>query len=122
MQETGKAQRLRLLQRYQLRKVGLDVENAHSAITRAEKRIKVSKKSLLLAKKLEKGERTRFKLGSTSLLIVNMRERNVLHAAKEWITAMADYQKAQALYQWSTGEWVEGVLPASSHEEKVKGL
>lgn len=122
LQETGKAQRLRLLQRYQLRKVGLDVENAHSAITRAEKRIKVSKKSLLLAKKLEKGERTRFKLGSTSLLIVNMRERNVLHAAKEWITAMADYQKAQALYQWSTGEWVEGVLPASSHEEKVKGL
>ena len=121
LQETGKAQRLRLLQRYQLRKVGLDVENAHSAITRAEKRIKVSKKSLLLAKKLEKGERTRFKLGSTSLLVVNMRERNVLRAAKEWITAMADYQKAQALYQWSTGEWVEGLLPSNSDEKKVKG-
>ncbi len=121
LQETGKAQRLRLLQRYQLRKIGLDVENAHSAITRAEKRIKASKKSLLLAKKLEKGERTRFKLGSTSLLIVNMRERNVLNAAREWITAMADYQKAQALYQWSTGEWVVGLLPSSSDVEKVKG-
>jgi len=30
---------------------------------------------------------------------------------------MADYQKAQALYQWSTGEWVEGLFP--SKEEKV---
>jgi len=100
----------------------LDVVNAHSAITRAEQRIKVSKKSLRLAKKLERGERTRFKLGSTSLLVVNMRERNVLRAAKEWITAMADYQKAQALYQWSTGEWVEGLFPSSSDEKKVKGL
>jgi outer membrane protein TolC len=119
LQETGKAQRIKLLQRYQLRKVFLDVENAHSAVTRAEERIKVSKKALLLAKKLEKGERTRFKLGATTLLIVNMRERNVLHAAREWITAMADYQKAQALYQWSTGEWVDGLLPSNTSEKKV---
>jgi len=121
LQETGKAQRLRLFQRYQLKKITLDVENAHSAVTRAEERIKVSKQSLLLAEKLEKGERTRFKLGATTLLIVNMRERNVLHAAKEWITAMADYQKAQAFYQWSTGEWVDGLLPSHTPDEKVKG-
>jgi outer membrane protein TolC len=121
LQETGKAQRLRLLQRYQLKKVTLDVENAHSAVTRAEERIKVSKQALLLAKKLEKGERTRFKLGATTLLIVNMRERNVLHAAREWITAMADYQKAQAFYQWSTGEWADGLLPPHTSDEKVKG-
>ncbi len=118
LQETGKAQRLKLLQRYQLKKITLDVENAYSAVTRAEERIKVSKKALTLAKKLEKGERTRFKLGATSLLLVNMRERNVLNAAKEWITAMADYQKAQALYQWSTGKWVDGLLPSDTPEQK----
>ncbi len=122
LQETGKAQQLKLLQRYQLKKITLDVENAYSAVTRAEERITVSKKALLFAKKLEKGERTRFKLGATTLLLVNMRERNVLHAAKEWITAMADYQKAQALYQWSTGEWVDGLLPSDTPEKKVKGL
>lgn len=121
LQKTGKAQRLKLRQNFELRKIGLDVENAHSAITRAEERIKILKKSLLLAKKLAKGEQTRFELGSTSLLIVNMRERNVLQAEREWIKAMADYQKAQALYQWSTGEWVEGVLPSKPDKEKVKG-
>lgn len=119
LQETGKAQRLKLLQRYQLKKITLDVENAHSAVTRAEERIKVSKQALLLAKKLEKGERTRFKLGATTLLIVNMRERNVLHTAKEWITTMTDYQKAQAFYQWSTGEWVNGLFPTHSSEERA---
>jgi outer membrane protein TolC len=121
LQETGKAQRLKLLQRYQLKKIILDVENAHSAVTRAGERIEVSKQALLLAKKLEKGERTRFKLGVTTLLIVNMRERNVLKAAKKWIAAMADYQKAEALYQWSTGEWAEGLLPSNSSDQKLKG-
>lgn len=121
LQETGKAQRLKLQQRYQLKKVTLDVENAHSAVTRAEERIWVSKKALLFAKKLEQGERTRFKLGATSLLMVNMRERNVLKSAKEWIRAKADYQKAQAFYQWSTGKWVDGLFPSNTPEEKVKG-
>lgn len=121
LKETGKAQQLKLFQRYQLKKVALDVENAHSAVIRAEERIRVSKEVLLLAKKLEKGERTRFRHGATSLLIVNMRERNVLKASQEWITAMADYQKAQALYQWSTGEWAFGNLPPNSPEQKMKG-
>jgi outer membrane protein TolC len=54
LQKTGKAQRLKLLQRYQLKKIILDVENAHSALMRAGERIEVSKQALLLAKKLEK--------------------------------------------------------------------
>ncbi|MEK9629922.1 MAG: TolC family protein [Nitrospinota bacterium] len=121
LQETGKAQQLKLKQRFQLKKISLDVENAHSALVRAEERIRVSKKALVLAKKLEKGERTRFKLGATTLLIVNMRERNVLKASKEWITAMADYQKAQALFQWSTGEWADEISTVGEPEKKVKG-
>lgn len=120
LQKIGKEQRLKSLQKYQLKKVALDVENAHSAVTRAEERIRVSKEVLRLAKKLEKGERTRFKHGATTLLIVNMRERNVLKAAKEWITAMADYQKAQALYQYSMGEWAKGILPSNDIEQKGK--
>lgn len=108
LKKKGKAQRLRLLQRYRLKQVTMDVENAYSAVARAQDRYKVSQDALNLAKKLVKGERTRFKLGATSLLIVNIRERNVLQAAKRWITAMADYQKALALYSWSIGQWVDG--------------
>ena len=108
LKKKGKAQRLRLLQRYRLKQVAMEVENAYSAVARAQDRFKVSQEALELAKKLVKGERMRFKLGATSLLIVNLRERNVLQAAEGWITAMADYQKALALYRWSTGQWVDG--------------
>ncbi len=108
LQIAGKAQRLKLLQQYRQQQVTMDVANAQSAITRAKERIQVSQDALQLAKELEKGERTRFKMGATSLLFVNLRERNVLQAAEGWLTAMADYQKAQALYQWAIGGWVEG--------------
>jgi len=120
LRKKGKAQQLKLLQLYNLKKVALDVENAHSAMTRARERIDVSREALQLAKKLEKGERTRFKHGATTLLVVNMRERNVLSAAKEWITALADYQKAKALFQWSTGEWAEGIATSDEKDQKAK--
>ncbi|MDH5585235.1 MAG: TolC family protein [Nitrospirota bacterium] len=108
LQMAGKAQRLKLLQQFRHQQVTMDVVNAQSAITRAQERIQVSKEALQLAHELEKGERTRFKMGATSLLFVNLRERNVLQAAEGWLTAMADYQKAQALYQWAIGGWVNG--------------
>lgn len=120
LQMSGKAKRLKLMQRFRLKKVAMDVENAHSAVVRAAERIKVSQSALLLAQKLEKGERTRFKLGATSLLIVNLRERNVIKAAEEWISAKADHQKALALFKWSTGEWVHGPTLASNHEDKKR--
>ena len=106
LQMEGKAQRLKLLQQYRLQQVTMDVANAQSAITRAHDRVQAAQQSFQLAKQLEKGERTRFKLGATTLLFVNLRERNVLRAAEGWIAAMTDYQKALALYEWATGGWV----------------
>ncbi len=120
LQMSGKAKRLKYKQRFRLKKIMMDVENAHSAVVRAAERIKVSQEALLLAKKLEKGERTRFKLGATSLLIVNLRERNVIKAAEEWISAKAEHQKALALFKWSIGEWVKGPVIASIQEKKKK--
>ena len=121
LQMEGKAQRLKLLQHYRHQQVSMDVANAQSAITRAQERIQISQEALQLAKELEKGERTRFKMGATSLLFVNLRERNVLHAAEGWLTAMADYQKALALYQWSIGGWVNGSSLMKSEEVREKG-
>ena len=108
LQMEGKAQRMKFLQQYRLQQVALDIDNAQSAITRTQERIQVSEQSLRLAKELEKGERTRFKLGATDLVFVNLRERSVVHAAEELINALADYQKALALYQWAIGGWING--------------
>ncbi len=120
LQIEGKAQRLKLLQHYRHQQVSMDVANAQSAITRSHERIQVSEEAFQLAKELEKGERTRFKMGATSLLFVNLRERNVLQAAEGWLTAMADYQKALGLYQWAIGGWTNGSA-ISDKSEQVTG-
>jgi len=118
LQMEGKAQRLKLLQQYRMRQVKLDVDNAQSAMARARERIQVSKQALELAQALEKGERTRFKLGATSLVFVNLRERNVVQAGEEWIHALADYQKARALYQWAIGGWIEKASTRHTVEDR----
>lgn len=121
LQMEGKAQRLKFLQRYRLQQVAMDVANARSAVMRAQDRVQVSQQALKLARKLERGERTRFRLGATSLLLVNLRERNVLAAAEGWIRAMADYQKARALYRWATGGWIKAPSIAGIQQEGEKG-
>jgi outer membrane protein TolC len=90
----------------------VDVDNALSAIERAKQRIGASFQSLQLARTLEEGERFRFSLGATSVLFVNLRERNAVDSENQWIRAKADYQKALAFYQWAIGAW--GKSPASA--------
>ena len=48
-------------------------------------------------KTLEEGERFRFSLGATSVLFVNLRERNSVDSEMQLVRAKADYQKALAL-------------------------
>lgn len=107
LQVKGETERLRMLQQYRKQKINMDVANARSSITRSREKIDVLQKAVDYAIELENGERTRFELGATSLLIVNIRERNVLKAKKDWIKAMAEYQKSLALYQWATGKWAK---------------
>ena len=107
LQFEGKAQQLKFLQLYRIQQVSLDVDNAYSAMDRAKERITVSNQALRLARQLEKGERKRFKMGATSLIFVNLRERNVVKAGVDAIQAQADFQKAQALHNWATGTWVK---------------
>jgi hypothetical protein len=61
--------------------------------------------SVRLAKTLEEGPRFRFSLGATSVLFVNLQELNPVDSESQVIRAKADYQKAQALYQWGIEAW-----------------
>jgi outer membrane protein TolC len=74
---------------------------------RAKERMEAAAQSLRLAKTLEDGERFRFGLGATSVLFVNLRERNTVDSEIQVIRAKADYQKAQAFYQWAIGAWAK---------------
>ena len=105
LEAQGKADRFVLMQQYREQQVLVDVDNALSAIERAKERVAAAVESLRLAKTLEEGERFRFSLGATSVLFVNLRERNSVDSESQVIRAKADYQKAQALYQWAIGAW-----------------
>ena len=102
----AQAQRLALLLNYRRQQVMMDIENARSAVHRAKERVEVSRRALALAETLLKGERTRFTVGATNLLFVNLRERNMVQAGVRLIQARADYHKALAFSQWASGMWV----------------
>ena len=107
LEAQGKAERFVLMQLFREQQVVVDVDNALSAIERAKERVAAAAESLRLAKTLEEGERFRFSLGATSVLFVNLRERNSVDSEHQVIRAKADYQKAQALYQWAIGAWAK---------------
>lgn len=107
LEAQGRADRLVLTQKYREQQVLVDVDNALSAIERAKERILAATESLRLARTLEEGERFRFSLGATSVLFVNLRERNTVDSEVQLVRAKADYQKALANYQWAIGAWAK---------------
>lgn len=109
LQLEAKAQRLGWIQQYRLQQVSLDIDNARSALLRAEERIQAASQALIYSRSLVKGERTRFQMGATNLLFVNLRERNVVDAEVTYIQAQAKYHQAQAFYQWAIGQWTQPV-------------
>jgi outer membrane protein TolC len=116
LEAQGKADRFVLVQKFREQQVIVDVDNALSAVERTQQRIAAAFQSLQLAKTLEEGERFRFSLGATSVLFVNLRERNAVDSENQYFRAQADYQKAVAFYRWATGEWAQSpgsVVPVS---------
>lgn len=113
LEAQSKADRFVLTQKFREQQVVMDVDNALSAIERAKERVDAATQSLRLAKTLEEGERFRFGLGATSVLFVNLRERNSVDSEGQVIRAKADYQKALALYQWAIGAWANATPSAT---------
>lgn len=121
LEAQAQADRLVLVQRFREQQVVVDVDNALSAIERAKERVAAATESLRMAKTLEEGERFRFSLGATSVLFVNLRERNSVDSEMQLVRAKADYQKALALYQWSTGTWARSQPSAVPVNYRIGG-
>ena len=113
LEAQGKADRFVFMQQVREQQVLVDVDKALSAIERAKERVAAATDSLRLAKTLEEGERFRFSMGATSVLFVNLRERNSVDSENQVIRAKADYQKSLALYQWAIGAWANATPRAT---------
>lgn len=84
-------------------RVAADVKDAFSAVQAAYRRVAIARQQREAALQLEEGERTRFNLGDSSLLFVNLRELASGDAALAEAEALNAYFKAQADYRFALG-------------------
>jgi outer membrane protein TolC len=105
----AQAQRARVdaQERFAIDRVEADVRDASVALVAAHERVRIARQEVTLAHQLETGERERFELGDSSLLIVNLREQAALEAEVRVIDALADYHKARAALDAATARLLE---------------
>ena len=119
-------QQLALKQLYAEQQVSFDVDNWLSAQVRARDRVAAATEALRLAKTLEEGERTRFNMGSSTVLFVNLRERHVVESAYQLYRAQADYAVARGGMLWARGvlakPWPESELAKYGNPLMAAGL
>ncbi|MDH4153845.1 MAG: TolC family protein [Nitrospira sp.] len=119
-------QQLAFKQLYTEQQVSIDVDNWLSAQVRARDRVKAATEALRLAKTLEEGERTRFNMGASTVLFVNLRERNVVESAYKLYQAQADYAVARGGMLYATGAlskpWPESELAKYGNPLTAAGM
>lgn len=96
-------QRLKWDQRLLEDRIGNEVKDVLSALRAARQSVKLSRQQAQAAEQLQQGEQSRFDLGDSTLLFVNLREIANGDAALRAVEAQANLFKAHADYQAALG-------------------
>lgn len=75
-------------------KIATEVRDTLSALHAAYERVGLARSAADVARRLARGELTRFEQGATSLLLVNLREQAAADAEFKEIKALVDYHRA----------------------------
>ena len=94
-----KLQKFELDQRHERQRISTEVFDAYSAINTSYERYRAAKQEVALAVKLEQGEREKFRLGDSTLFLVNQRERATAEARVKLIEIQAEYEQAVATFR-----------------------
>jgi outer membrane protein TolC len=86
-------------------RISTEVLDALSAINTAYGRYQAAEQEVVLAQRLEEGERTRFQLGDSTLFLVNQRERATAEARSKLIEIQAEYEQAVATFRTVTVQY-----------------
>lgn len=89
-------------ERFARDQVVAEVRDAYSALSQAYKQTQVLREQVEVARHLEEAERVRFELGEGTLFVVNLREQITAETALREISAVQDYFRALALYDFAT--------------------
>lgn len=99
--------RLALAEKLARERVVTEVSDALSALNASYSRVQIAESETVLSKKLEEGERDRFKHGDSNILFVNLREQATADAFVRETEALADFQKGFAQLRAAAGEMDE---------------
>jgi outer membrane protein TolC len=100
-------------------RVAAEVRDALSALDAARERVALARQEVRVARELETGERTRFSLGDSTLLFVNLREQATAEAEVREVDALADFHKAAATLRAAAAAPV--ALAEAAAEEPSQG-
>ncbi len=91
-------------ERFARDQVVAEVRDAYSALVAAWRRAQVLREEVEIARQLETAERVRFELGEGTLFLVNLREQAAFDTEIREVSALSDYFRSLALYEFSIGE------------------
>lgn len=101
---TAKSEKLEAQRKFLVDRIAADVKDALAAETAARVRVALARQELALANKLAQAERDAFALGTSTMLMVNLREQYAAEAALKEVVALADWQRAIAVFRAVTGK------------------
>ena len=82
-----------------------DIKDAISAISAAFKRTQIAEDHRQIAARLEDAEKSRYELGDSNLMIVNLRELATGDAALSYADALNSYHRALADFRFASGDF-----------------
>ena len=98
----GTEQKIEILRQkhsYQKDKIVIEANDALIALENSLQRLDIIRQELVVAENLAKAEKSRFDLGDSTLLIVNLREQAAAEVALRMVSAELDYWVATADYE-----------------------
>jgi cobalt-zinc-cadmium efflux system outer membrane protein len=105
----AKERELKRLVQFQKERITTDVRDSLNSLSLAYERYHLAKSEISAAVKLEEGERTRFMLGDSNLIFVNVREQTSAEASVRSVDAAQDFLKALANYRAVRGLAIEEI-------------
>lgn len=91
--------RLDVQARFARDRIRAELADVLSAIATARDRVRIAHEEVELSREVEEAERTRFSLGDSNLIFVNLREQATAEASLREIDARLDYHRARAAYR-----------------------
>lgn len=103
----GKLAQLNAKRRFASDKITVEVQDAIAALTTAMDQVRQAKEAVELNLRMEAAEQRKFDLGTSDLLVVNLREQATADAAQTEVDALLEFYRAQVNFDAAIGRSIQ---------------